>query len=731
MAQGEVSDKITPDMNAFMTAVLAIAIALEAMLCVNMLAGATSLMSYGIGILAAAVFSVIAVFIFRPLIKDTRLNQSLLIIAVSESLLAFLMASAVYKLTIYDNSPQLGQQAFWVVAFIAMIYKCAWFWWQRKFTMIGQELMVFYQKPIVRYIALVLSLIMVFLLVAVPNPIRIVALSFIGEQWHHWDYFIMSPGLAVIAGGRPYMDVLSQYGVGIPYLLSHLMQMMGGFTYEHGVQIVISIGVLYFMAMLIFIRFWLSSLAIALAAVLTAIRLDLCHFGVSPLVWLYPSTSPIRLCFDIGFFVCLLMFCRNKKMLWLVMAGLWAGFSIFFMSSTGISLYGAYVLIVTALLILNPKNIIQTIVLLVLPLAVALLSIASSVGNAVIDGNFWARWGEYMHYFANGHAGGVLPFYDSLKYRNYLSWLVGASIPILYLFSSFYVVMLWWRNKQGLINIVIAAMGVYGLLQYSYYVVRSAQTSYYMVGLPLIWIGCFWLKHWLEKQPSSVANMIKISIVIFSAYALLTNHNYLSYPSYVSLSKNTLVDKRLITRFPDRTGYFNHQVKPIKAEDKIAVNNLNNTDDNILTEDDFNNEAQLIAYMKNESDFTQDAQLIASLTGSHEKVAILSSFETAILMQAKRAPFFYHTPMITSRPMRVRTWPADAAHSPRFLTDSLAALEQSKPAHIFTEKIFLEDGLPASYTQSQTNIMGLITYIKKHYTPVQQGQYLVAWQRKD
>ena len=50
------------------------------------------------------------------------------------------------------------------------------------------------------------------------------------------------------------------------------------------------------------------------------------------------------------------------------------------------------------------------------------------------------------------------------------------------------------------------------------------------------------------------------------------------------------------------------------------------------------------------SRFTKDAQLIASLTAHSDEVPLISGFETEMLMQANRKPFFYYFPLFISRP---------------------------------------------------------------------------------
>ncbi len=99
-------------------------------------------------------------------------------------------------------------------------------------------------------------------------------------------------------------------------------------------------------------------------------------------------------------------------------------------------------------------------------------------------------------------------------------------------------------------------------------------------------------------------------------------------------------------------------------------------------------------------------------------------------MQARRPPFFYHLPLLTSQPMRLRAYPADASHSPNFLKDTLRQLEENKPEYVFMQRVFLQDKIPASYEGSKPEIVAIAAYIRDHYAPGPRGKYLVAMKRK-
>ena len=45
------------------------------------------------------------------------------------------------------------------------------------------------------------------------------------------------------------------------------------------------------------------------------------------------------------------------------------------------------------------------------------------------------------------------------------------------------------------------------------------------------------------------------------------------------------------------------------------------------------------------------------------------------------------------------------------------------------KRVFLQDNLPSSYREDNARVLAVIDYIKSHYQPFEQGQYLVAMKR--
>ncbi len=653
-----------------------------------------------------------------------------------EAVLTFLMLSAAYKAVIYDNSPFLAQRALAVLAAASLLMKLFW-----------PEIGLISGKLSRRIAALaispraydIFSLVVIAAFIYVPDLERVAAQLFIGEQFHHFDFFLMSPGWAYLNGQLPYVGAISQYGVGVPAVLSRLAFLFGGFDYLPVLKMIMVLVIGYYLLLYGFLRYWLKSIPLALAAFFVAFRLQMFHYGVSPLCWIYPSTTPLRFGLDIVWLGLLLAHLRTGRPLFLVIAGLYSGAAFYYMTSTGACVIGAFYFYLAALWLVphlrrqyfaagRQRALIMAGGASVIVSAFVLFWL--TLGDHVFSRTFWHNMGEYLDFFSHGHAGGVLPIYESLKYRHFWASLMGFVLPLAYLTAFFFVGTLVYLKKVRNEHFLAVVIAVYGLANYQYYVVRSAVTSYYMNALPFVLLAAFGLAVIARRLDAVWQKRVIWGSLLLSIYALTTNHNYISYPNMFNFSRNPMTDITVAQRYPDRRGYFNHLVKAIKEEDKLPVNSLGDAVEDIRTEDDFKNDQELKEYFHSEFDFTDDAELIRSLTKEGQGVAVLSSFETRVLMQAKRAPFFYHIPLITSQPMRLRAYPADAAHSPNFLKDTLGQLEKDKPEYVFMEKVFLRENIPASYQDGNPNIVAIAQYIRAHYTSVRQGKYLTAMKRK-
>ena len=164
---------------------------------------------------------------------------------------------------------------------------------------------------ILRYLIVVGGSVLLALIIFVPNFQRVLARMYIGEQFHHYDIFVMAAGWA--AYNRHIMDVdqISQYGVGMPYIFAQLARWMGGFSHEHVFLIIMTGVMIYYVLMFWFSLRWFRSAVLTLAVMLCGIRVQMFHPGDYPFVLTYPSATVIRYFFDI--FVLAAIYCHLQR----------------------------------------------------------------------------------------------------------------------------------------------------------------------------------------------------------------------------------------------------------------------------------------------------------------------------------------------------------------------------------------------------------------------------------
>jgi hypothetical protein len=221
---------------------------------------------------------------------------------------------------------------------------------------------------------------------------------------------------------------------------------------------------------------------------------------------------------------------------------------------------------------------------------------------------------------------------------------------------------------------------VYGLGMYHYFIYRSAVTSYYVVCIPFIFVLCFWLQQILKPLSEQWRRMV-LSVLVFLTFgALITGYLFTVYPNILNLAGL-----------------------------------------------DFSQEE---AFYKKEFNFKQDAALIDRLTGHDEQVALISSFQVKILMEADRKPFFYYFPMVWSLPMDSLDFKGTEILTYDRMRMTLESLENKKPEYVFIERKLYAGQLPTAYYQHFQTLTILIRYLAGRYEPYDQGQYLLALKRK-
>src|SRR3989338_7515308 len=202
---------------------------------------------------------------------------------------------------------------------------------------------------------------------------------------------------------------------------------------------------------------------------------------------------------------------------------------------------------------------------------------------------------------------------------------------------------------------------------YHYYMGRSSHTYFYVVIIPLIFILCYWLNEWVKSVSTASRQAILGLAAFFSVTALFMTQSFIEYPNALALKKIS-----------------------------------------------YDEERQLLA---KEYRFETDAALIRELTAENEPVALFSSFETALLMEAGRKPFFYYFPLTNSRYRNMKDFGGTYLVTQERLQRTLDQLEKEKPRYIFAEKKLLGGVILPLYYDHYVSLHVLVAYLQEKYIP--------------
>jgi hypothetical protein len=650
----------------------------------------------------------------------------------AELLWTALMLCASFNIIVYDQRPWLAKGVFVALALGAMLSKIFW----PEFKIWGEQ---FISKMLAWPFGVKANILAgagLVLLLYVPDAKAVLARMFLGDQLHHFDTSYMAPAWAFTHGCVLNVDVMTEYGVGIPILMAWFARFMGGLDYTHAFMFLLWGTILYFVLCYVFLRLWLRSLGIAVAGTLLAIKFQMFHFGISPFVFTLPSATVIRYFWDIFFFLFLLGHLRSLRKRYLFAAAVCCGAQIFCMTTCGYCLTIAFMAYIASFLIVGElrklvcKNILDYVgfisFIAVIP-ASLFFFLGLTQGHYLWTREFWFNMQEFNNYFLSGF--GLMPMYETIQNKEVLAGFMGFFIPVVYLGTFLVTAGLVYWGKTQRDDLMAAILSLYGMAIYHYYIGRSAPTSYYVVCIPYVFILGFWINKWIANKAQQPRRSVLLCLLAAVLYALLTNHNYLAYPNMLNVSRNPIVDPMVVNPLPDGHSYFNQNVSKVTDADRVAVNSLGEKDEGIKFEKDFKTDADLKKYFDEEFDFSQDARLIASLTKPTEAVALLSGFEIRMLMQADRKQFFYYSPILVARPMRMRSFPISAMYTFDHAKRTLKQLEDARPEYLFMEKIFLEAQGFKNFKDA--SLVMVLNYIFEHYAPDKEGRYLVAMKRKE
>jgi hypothetical protein len=533
----------------------------------------------------------------------------------------------------------------------------------------------------------VLVPVVVVLLLWPPDMTKLLAHIFAWDSFFHLDFFVMAPGWAYLHGLSIDMDVNSNYNVVLPAFLSTVAKCCGGFTYENVLRLIIIGTLAYFVAAWVLLRVWLKSRLLAAFGLLLLVKLMMFHWGILPVLWRYPSATPVRYLFDLipVFLIYKHSTTGREKYLWLASAA--TGLMMAYILEVGIYLalgFYAYVLMLVTIpplrknLFTWPEDIRKIVGLCIVPFVAAFVLLWMVEGQAVWSGVFWANTTEYGRLFLAGL--GSLPVWDGLRDKQFFAFCMGFVIPAVYVLTIMIVGALLYLSQIETPQMFVVYLCVYGLGLYHYFVYRSGVTSYYVVCLPFVFVLCFWIQQIFNGWQQQYRRIILIGLVILTFGALVTGYLFTVYPNALNLAGLDY--------------------------------------------------SQEIAFYQKEFNFQEDVAVIDRLTSVDDRVPLISSYETKILMEAQRKPFFYYFPMVYSEPMENLDFKGTEILTVDRMRRTLGQLDQEKPEYVFIEKKLFLGQLPQAYYQHFQTLTILIQYLSKQYQAYDQGEYLLVLKRK-
>ncbi len=641
----------------------------------------------------------------------------------------FLFKYAIYRYPLWQYGFYAAVAAgILIKIFTPEVFKCA-----KNFNARLKEKVFF---PQMSFWLTLSGMVLIPLIIWVPDVEGAVARMFFGEHFHHMDWLLMSAGWAHMSGNILDVDNISRYGSGAPILVSELARhVLGRFDYVNAVIVMMSISIVYYWIWFLALRVVLKDTAWAVIAIFLGLRLHFFNVETFPFIFTYPQDTPIRFFGDALFFLFLILHLRWGAMRWLYAASAAAGFYVFYITGEGIyTLVTFYIFLVMreAFLYLNPAggplkrlNLRQAAIAVLLPWPVLFFCFWVTAGGHIFTSLFWYNQFEFIRFYAAGNQTALMlnnltaPFVD----RAAIAFLM----PVLYMLALVYFVGQMLSRSLKTDGLIMACACFFLLISYHYHAtLANNMPSYLRNGVPIAMLCIYAAKTFSAGLSLYHQRLCKVLCAAAVGVMMVTTDQFLLHPNIFNCSRNPMTHP-VVSEVPvGRKSYFSHLFISYPNAFKLPINGLGQKEEMLVTEQDFADDQQMKELFRKESDYTQDAALIRSLTSADEKVPLVSSFETLILMQALRRPFFYTFFMVNSQPRRMRKFPVTILFTHSNLQREIERLERLKPTYIFVERTYLVSPFPEAYLYDNEDLVALLTYIFSQYTPYKAGEFLEA-----
>jgi hypothetical protein len=617
---------------------------------------------------------VFLIYVFHKKLSEKAFERKLVLYSLVSGGWVFIQLFALFKILLWGN-PLWAKVLFAVALMGAILTKIFW----TEFLQSCEKVYGYLShRAVLPWSgAFDIGVLAVLAVVVIPRHLsEVLGRIFTRDQFYHTDGFFMTAAWGHVKGLVLNQDIISQYSVLLSIFVAEFLKHTVGFDYPGAVGLVIGMSFFYYTGLYFLLKYWLVSRALAFFGILLVIKLQMFHWGVAPLVWQFPTATPMRYFPDIVFMFLLWRHTQTLEKRWLKMLAATVGFALCWSIDVGVYLTATLMAYLTAGHLykgLKVRSLLKELaVVLFTAVGLALFIHLLLQPKAFFHPSYWQNQFEHIALFASGW--GAMPMTEGLKEKQFFAFVTGFAIPIFYVFTLIYVGALCFLRRIDFKNIFVAAICLYGLLLYHYFIHRSGVTSYWAVCVPFVMVVCFWLKSF--GQDLDMAKRRAASSLLLAAMlgALMTSYWFTYYPNIFNLAG--------LNWKPEQEFY------------------------------------------QQSFDFSVDAKLIKDKTAPNDRVALVSSFETKILMQADRAPFFYYVPLVESAHTNGTEIRKTYLHTYGRIEKTLKQLKTTPPAYVFIEKKLLAP-------INQKGLNGVLDYVKTHYESEQEGQYLVTYRRKD
>ena len=265
------------------------------------------------------------------------------------------------------------------------------------------------------------------------------------------------------------------------------------------------------------------------------------------------------------------------------------------------------------------------------------------------------------------------PLMAPLRVRQFFPYFMGFFVPVFYVASLLVLMGKYQGQPRGRYRLPIVFCAL-GLMIFIDYLEHPAIGFYGALMVPAILVMLWWLHEYLRTRPLLFKRGVLAAILVVVIGSLLTNRQFLVYPN-VFASQD---------RFAQEVGLYDH--------------------------------LELI---------DTSAALITRLVNPDERAVVISNFETAVLMKAKRQPLFNDFPVMYSS---LNNMPGglDLVSRQQAL-DMIKSMADENAAYVFVDARLL--ALPPE-ALGRSGLNAVLGFVKSHYTGYTRQGFLVALARR-